>query len=158
MCPGSVDREYPKVTRDLWSTNVHHMINSYIRSCHDHIAMNHATLVVNLLAVWLILQTSAMMIADKWDVEELTKRLHDPAKERIDLACDACDVMVDAIQSLARSGVSEDVIVAVLKKLCVILKIEDSLVCNGIIPEFKVSACCYVKHQHDTSMVFVAIE
>ena len=120
--------------------------------------MNHATLVVNLLAVWLILQTSAMMIVDKWDVEAIRTRLHDPTKERIDLACDACEVMVDAIQHLARSDVSEDAIVAVLTKLCVLFKIEDSLVCNGICPEFKVSACCYVVHQHEMCMVFVAVE
>ena len=108
-----------------------------------HIAMNHATLVVNLLAVWLILQTSAMMIADKWDVEAIRNRLHDATKERIDIACDACEVMVDAIQHLARSDISEDAVVTILTKLCVLLKIEDSVVCTGIVPEFKVSACCY---------------
>lgn len=110
--------------------------------------MYHATLVVNLLAIWLTLQTSAIMIADKWDVEELSKQLHDPAKERIDLACDTCKVMVDVIQYLASRNTSEDTIVSVLTKLCVALKVEDSLVCDGIVPEFKVSARCYVEQQY----------
>lgn len=104
--------------------------------------MDHATLAVNLLAVWLILQTSAVMIADKWDIEELSKKLHDPTKERIDLACDACEVMVDAVQHLVRSNLSEDAIAAVLTKLCILFKVEDSLVCTGIVPEFKVSGRC----------------
>ena len=106
--------------------------------------MNHATLVVNLLALWLILQTSAMMIADKWDVEELREQLHDPTKERIDIECDACTVMVDAIQHLARENASEDAIIYVLEKLCILLKLQDSLVCHGIVPEFKVSAPYHV--------------
>ena len=106
--------------------------------------MNHATLVVNLLSLWLILQTSAMVIMDKWDVEELREQLQDPTKERIDLECDACRVMVDAIQDLARKHASEDTIVYVAEKLCTLLKIQDSLVCHGIIPEFKVSASYHV--------------
>ena len=89
------------------------------------------------------------MIADKWDIEELSKRLHDPAKERIDLACDTCDVLVDAIQFLVRSNTSEDTIVSVLAKLCTVLKVEDSLVCKGIVPEFKVSARCYVDQHYN---------
>ena len=118
------------------------------------IAMNHATVVANLLAVWLIFQTSAMMIADKWDVEELSKQLHDPAKERIDLACDTCEVLVDAIQSLVRWNMSEDAIVSAITELCIVLKVKDSLVCSGIVPEFKVSARCYV-YQQEICMVFV---
>ena len=119
--------------------------------------MSHATFVVNLLAVWLILQTSAVMIADKWDTVGLSKRLHDPTKERIDLECDACEVVVDAIQSLVRSNASEDTIVSVAIKLCIDLKIKDSLVCNGIVPEFKVSARCYVKWVNKNCVWFLLL-
>ena len=88
------------------------------------------------------------MIADKWDVEELSKQLHDPAKERIDLACDTCKVMVEAIQYLASMNTPEDTIVSVLTELCILFKVEDSLVCSGIVPEFKVSARCYVEQHY----------
>lgn len=121
--------------------------------------MNHATFVVNFLAVWLILQTSATMILDKWDIEELREQLHDPAKERIDLACDACVLFVDALQSLVRLNYSEDMIASVLTKLCTSLKVEDRLVCTGIVPEFKVSERCYGKLINiKMCMVFVGVE
>ena len=101
--------------------------------------MNHVRFVVNLLATWLVLQTSAMMIADKWDVEELKRELHAPSKERIDLECDACVVLVDIIQLLARSNSSEDEIVIALTKFCIQAKIEDTSVCTQVTREFKVS-------------------
>jgi len=82
---------------------MHHMIISHTSLSESTIYdMNHATFVMNLLAVWLMLQTSAIMIANKWDIDELNKQLHDPAKERIDLDCHACLILVDAIQFLAR--------------------------------------------------------
>ena len=103
--------------------------------------MDHPRFVVNLLAIWLVLQTSAMMMmADKWDAEELNKRLHDPSKERIDLDCDACVILVDLIQFLARRNTSEDEIVITLTKFCIEKKIEDNLVCTQIVREFKVSS------------------
>ena len=102
--------------------------------------MDHPRFVVNLLAIWLVLQTSAMMMADKWDAEELNKRLHDPSKERIDLDCDACVILVDLIQFLARRNTSEDEIVTTLTKFCIEKKIEDNLVCTQIVREFKVSS------------------
>ena len=67
------------------------------------------SLVVSLLATWLTVQASAMTLADKcgdweedWDVGKLRKRFHDPSREPIDLACDACKVLVDGILCLAR--------------------------------------------------------
>ena len=79
------------------------------------------------------------MIADKWDVEKLSKQLHDPAKERIDLDCDACVVLVDTIQLLARGNASEDAIADVITELCITLNIEDKLVCTQAVREFKVN-------------------
>jgi len=79
------------------------------------------------------------MVSDKWDVEKLSKQLHDPAKERIDLDCDACVVLVDAIQFLARENKSEDEIVDVATELCIKLGIEDKLVCTQAVREFKVN-------------------
>ena len=78
------------------------------------------------------------MIADKWNVEELSKRLRDPSKERIDLDCDACVVMVDVIQVLARQNASEEKIATVVAELCIQLKVDDSLVCTQGAQEFKV--------------------
>ena len=102
--------------------------------------MDHPRFVVNLLAIWLVLQTSAMMIADnEWDVEELNKRLHDPSKERIDLDCDACVILVDLIQSLTRLNTSEDEIATAITKFCIQHKLEDNLVCTQVVREFKVS-------------------
>ena len=40
------------------------------------------TLIVDFLAVWLIIQASAIRIADKWDMERLRRQLHDPRKLR----------------------------------------------------------------------------
>ena len=101
--------------------------------------MNRYTFVVNLVALWLVIQTSAMMVADKWDAEELRKRLHDPTKERIDLDCDACVIIVDLIQALARTNTSEDDIANTLALVCIQLKLEDHLVCTQVVQEFKVS-------------------
>ena len=101
---------------------------------------------IKLLAIWLVFQTSALawVIPDKWDVEELSKQLHDPSKELIDLnRCHACKSMVDEIRSLARQNASEDEIASLATKLCIKLKIEDKSVCTQIVQEFKVS---YSKH------------
>ena len=84
-----------------------------------------------------------MMIADKWDVEELRKQLHDPTKERIDLDCDACVVIVDVIQFLVRQNADEEEIAKAVTELCITLKIEDNLVCTQIVQEFKVSIFMY---------------
>jgi len=86
------------------------------------------------------------------DIDELIKRLdlelHDAAKEikkeLIGHDCEACLLIVEAIQHLARKNFTEDTIVDVVTKLCIKYKIKDKLVCSGIIPEFKVSARCYV--------------
>ena len=97
------------------------------------------TLIVNLLAVWLIIQVSAIRITDKWDVERLRRHLHDPTKGLMEQVCDTCKSLVDAIQQLARSNSSEDTVADVASRLCVKLNVQDSLICNGIVPEFKVS-------------------
>ena len=78
------------------------------------------------------------MIADKWNVEELSKRLHDPSKERIDLDCDACVAVVDLIQFLIRQNASEEEMVHGVTIFCINLKIEDNLVCTQVVREFKV--------------------
>ena len=96
---------------------------------------------IKFLAIWLVFQTSALawVIPDKWDLEELSKQLHDPSKELIDLDCDTCKVIVDTIQFLARQNASEDEIVTVATELCILLKIEDKSICTQIVQEFKVS-------------------
>lgn len=80
------------------------------------------------------------MMADKWDEEELNKRLHDPSKERIDLDCDACVILVGLIQLLARLNSSEDEIASAVTKYCIQKKLEDNLVCTQVVREFRVSA------------------
>jgi len=80
-----------------------------------------------------------MLTSDRWDVDKLYKELHDPSKERIDVECDACTLVVDAVQSLVRENKSEEEIVKMLTFLCEKLKIQDKLVCSGIVPEFRVS-------------------
>ena len=79
------------------------------------------------------------MIADKWDVEELNKQLHDPSKERIDLDCDACVITVELVQFLIKQNTSVEEIVHGVTEFCIYLKIEDNLVCTQIVREFKVS-------------------
>ena len=101
--------------------------------------MSHAGFIVNLVALWLVIQTSAMMIADKLNVEELRKQLHDPTKERIDLDCDACVLMVDVIQFLVRQNANEEEIAKAATELCIQLKIEDKSVCTQGVQEFKVN-------------------
>lgn len=100
---------------------------------------------IKLLAIWLVFQTSAlaspMMIPDKWDVEELSKQLHDPSKELIDIDCDACVIIVRTIQLLARQNASEDDIAKAATELCILLKIEDKSICTQAVQEFKVSTC-----------------
>ena len=96
------------------------------------------TLIVDFLAVWLIIQASAIRIADKWDMKRLRRQLHDPRKGLMEQVCDTCKSLVDAIQHLARSNLSEDTVAYVANELCVDLNVQDSLICNGIVPEFKV--------------------
>ena len=83
------------------------------------------------------------MIPDKWDVEELSKQLRDPSKERIDLDCDACKVIVDTIQFLARQDATEDVIATVATEFCIKFLYQykhfDKSVCTQAVQEFKVS-------------------
>lgn len=106
--------------------------------------MKHLTsAALTLLAlIWLAFLASARVITDKWDkwdVEKLNKLLHDPSKERIDLDCDACKIIVDAIQFLARLNASEDEVAAVATWLCINLNIEVSYICQQGVHEFKVS-------------------
>ena len=103
--------------------------------------MKHLTsAVLTLLAlIWLAFPASARVIMDrKWDVEKLNKQLHDPSKERIDLDCDACKIIVDAIQFLARLDASEDEVATVATWLCINLNIEVSYICQQGVQEFKV--------------------
>ena len=109
--------------------------------------MKHLTSVVltllALIYIWLAFLASARVITNKWDtewdVETLNKQLHDPSKERIDLDCDACKIIVDAIQFLARLNASEDEVAAVATWLCINLNIEVSYICQQGVQEFKVS-------------------
>ena len=104
--------------------------------------MNHLAFVgTSLLTIWLVLQSSATAIMDRdWDLEKLSKQLHDPSKERIDLDCDACILIVDTIQRLARENVSEDEVATVATELCIKLQIERAnFICRQGVQEFKVS-------------------
>ena len=91
---------------------------------------------VSFLAIWLVFQTSAVMIVDKWEVNE---GLHHSSKERIDLDCDACLILVDMAQFLVRQNASEDEITNAITKYCIQNKLEDTLVCTQVVREFKVS-------------------
>jgi len=101
--------------------------------------MTYVTLVLNLLVLWTVLQCTAILISDRWDVDKLYKELHDVSKERIDVECDACALVVDAIQELVRSNTTEEEVVKTATYLCEKLQIQDKLVCSGIVPEFRVS-------------------
>jgi hypothetical protein len=61
-------------------------------------------------------------------------RLRGPA----DLECDACKVVVTALQQLLLTNSSENEIVDVITKLCIALQIEDQNVCTLGVLEFKV--------------------
>ena len=61
-------------------------------------------------------------------------RLRGPA----DLECDACKIVVTALQQLLLSNSSENEIVDVITKLCIALQIEDQNVCTLGVLEFKV--------------------
>ena len=104
----------------------------------------------------LVFQTaSATMIADtgKWDVEELSKRLHNP---HIDLDCGACKAIVETIQYLVRQNTSEDEIAAFATLLCEQLQIEtDNLVCIQGVQEFKVSRAVAAMIQFCSSYLFL---
>ena len=101
--------------------------------------MKHATFLANLLVMWLVFQTSAMMLTGKWDVSKFSKQLHDPSKERIDFDCDACVAVVDLVQFLINQNTSVEEIVHGVTAYCIDAKIEDNLVCTQIVREFKVS-------------------
>ena len=116
--------------------------------------MDHPTFVAYLVAAWLAFQTSAMIIANKWDTKQLYKQLHDPAKELIDLDCDLCEILVDAIQCWAKENRSESEIVSLATEVCIKLNVQDHLVCDGIVPEFKVSARCYAVQCCSTNSVW----
>ena len=68
-------------------------------------------------------------------------RLRGPA----DLECDACKVVVTALQQLLLTNSSENEIVDVITKLCIALQIEDQNVCTLGVLEFKVNECLIVK-------------
>ena len=90
-----------------------------------------------------------MMTADgKWDVEKLQDRLQlqDPSKERIDLDCDACVILVDMVQILVRQNATSDEIASAITEYCILAKIEDTLVCTQVVREFKVSLELNVCH------------
>ena len=107
------------------------------------------------ICIWLMLQTSAMTIADKWepDVETLSKQLHDdPSKGIIDWAeCDACAEMIGTVQFLARhhlNATEEELLANIITDLCTIVTKfkrwhHDIIICQGV-QEFKVSTCSYM--------------
>ncbi|XP_065888775.1 sphingomyelin phosphodiesterase-like isoform X2 [Dysidea avara] len=82
-------------------------------------------IVFSLLACCAVLQSSESLNSD------------DPAKDRIDVECDSCILVVETIQFLFRENRSEDEIVDAAIELCTRLHIEDKYVCSGIVPEFK---------------------
>ena len=101
--------------------------------------MAYTKLVLNLLALWTVLQCTAILISDKCDVDRLYKELQDPSKDRIDVECDACVLIVCTIQALARENRTEEEIVTTATYLCEKLTERGKLVCSGIVPEFRVS-------------------
>jgi len=98
------------------------------------------------LACCAVLQSSASLISDNWDEDELYKQLHDPAKRKIDVECETCFLVVEVIQFLARENRSEDEIAEAVLELCISLQMADQLVCSEIIPEFKVSEQCMLAY------------
>lgn len=103
-------------------------------------------LTIALLACCAVLQSSASLLSDHLDVDELYKQLHDPAKGKIDIDCETCFLVVDVIQFLVQENRSEDEIADAITELCISLQIEDQLVCSGIVPEFKVRNYIRTKH------------
>ncbi|XP_065887574.1 sphingomyelin phosphodiesterase-like [Dysidea avara] len=99
--------------------------------------MAYTKLVLNLLALWTVLQCTAILISDKCDVDRLYKELQDPSKDRIDVECDACVLIVCTIQALARENRTEEEIVTTATYLCEKLTERGKLVCSGIVPEFR---------------------
>jgi len=96
-------------------------------------------LTIAFLACCAVLQSSASLLPDNWDVDELYKQLHDPNKDKIDVECETCFVVVEVIQTLVRENKSEDEIVEAAIELCISLQKADQLVCSEIVPGFKVS-------------------
>ena len=82
-------------------------------------------LTIAFLACFAVLQSSA---SDNWDVDELYKQLHDPTKDKIDVECETCFVVVEVIQTLVRENKSEDEIVEAAIELCISLQKADQLV------------------------------
>ena len=68
-----------------------------------------------------------------------------------DLECEACKIIVAALQDLLEKNSSEEEIVKVITTICIDLKIEDENVCTLVVPEFKVQAwplVCDVVYVH----------
>ena len=52
--------------------------------------------------------------------------------------CDTCEWLVDKLQKMFESNVSEDLIAKAIIEFCELFKIEDKYICSTIVPEFKV--------------------
>lgn len=59
--------------------------------------------------------------------------------------CVGCIAIFDAFITARRTGVSRNVLVTVLKRVCVLLKIQDDDVCSGVIEENIVRVAFAVK-------------
>ena len=88
--------------------------------------------------------TSTMAILNKWNIEKLSKQLHDSSKERIDLDCDFCRIIVDTIQFLTTQNATENEVAnAITTLVCPYLNKSQTVhvadfICQQIIQEFKV--------------------
>lgn len=115
--------------------------------------MNYATvlavIIILPLAVWLMLPSSVVKEADKWDrteefEEELSRQLSSLATDNIidDLECFSCKILIRLIQRYIAKKSEEELISDVTRPLCSIARQWTSglaSVCNGLVSEFKVS-------------------
>ena len=80
-------------------------------------------------------------------------RLRGPA----DLECDACKIVVTALQQLMLTNSSENEIVDVITKLCIALQIEDQNVCTLGVLEFKVQGDTQLRLTKKIIVIFFMI-
>lgn len=66
------------------------------------------------------------------------------------LDCEACDLFVTAAKTLVQSGGTQEDIVALARKTCIELKVEDERVCNAIVLQFKVKYRSLANNQFAT--------
>ena len=64
--------------------------------------------------------------------------------------CTGCKALVSLLQDLFLKNATEDEIVKIITAFCIDLKIEDELVCRGIVTEFKVSVTIHGRARSST--------